>query len=157
MEFALLNSAYQNAILKPKQVICLESLYLQQDVMCVLPTGYGKSLIFHLLPMLLFIKLKLRDDLLLGWRSKGISTTLVDSIFIIVSPLSSLMSNQISRLGVSGIRASVMSSMKESRKGLDSDDVDSIDDQVVDVDFSQCEETNYVTDIITLFLLTRRV
>ena len=49
------------------------------------------------------------------------------------------MSNQISRLGVSGIRASVMS-MKESRKALDSDDVDSIDDQVVDVDFSQCEE-----------------
>ena len=31
-------------------------------------------------------------------------------------------------------------SMKESRKGLDSDDVDNIDDQVVDVDFSQCEE-----------------
>ena len=139
LEFALLNSAYQNAILKPKQVICLESLYLQQDVMCVLPTGYGKSLIFHLLPMLLFAKLKLQGDLLLGWRSKGISTTLVDSIVVVVSPLNSLMSNQISRLGVSGIRASVMS-MKESRKALDSDDVDSIDDQVVDVDFSQCEE-----------------
>ena len=60
LEFALLNSAYKCTILKPKQVICLETLYLQKDVMCVLPTGYGKSLIFHLLPMLLFAKLKLR-------------------------------------------------------------------------------------------------
>ena len=63
---------------------------------------------------------------------------MVDSIVIVVSPLNYLRSSQISRLGVGGIRASVMS-MKESRKGLDSDDVDSIDDQVVDVDFSQCE------------------
>ena len=49
----------------PKQVISLESVYLQKDVMCILPTGYGKSLIFHLLPMLLFAKFKLRGDLLL--------------------------------------------------------------------------------------------
>ena len=45
------------------------------------------------------------------------------------------MSNQISRLSESGIKASVMN-MKETRKGLDSDD----EEVVADIDFSQCEE-----------------
>ena len=44
-EFAILNSFYQDIIFKPKQVICLEGIFLQNDVLCVLPTGYGKSLI----------------------------------------------------------------------------------------------------------------
>ena len=47
LEFAVLNSMYEHRILKPKQVLCMESLYLNKDLMCVLPTGYGKSLIFH--------------------------------------------------------------------------------------------------------------
>ena len=32
LEFALLNSVDQGIILKPKQVLCLESVYLQNDV-----------------------------------------------------------------------------------------------------------------------------
>ena len=55
LEFAVLNSLYQDTILKSKQVICLENIYLK-DVMCVLPMLYGKSLIFHLLLMLLYAK-----------------------------------------------------------------------------------------------------
>ena len=53
LEFAVLNSMYENRILKPKQVFCMECLYLEEDLTCVLPAGCGKSLIFHLLPMLL--------------------------------------------------------------------------------------------------------
>ena len=139
LEFALLNSLYQDIIIKPKQVLCLESIYMQNDVMCVLPTGYGNSLIFHLLPMLLFAKFKLRFDLLRDWRLNGICTTVVNSIVIVVSPLNSLMSNQISRLNVSGIRASVIK-IKEGRKGLASHDADELDGVTVDIDFSQCEE-----------------
>ena len=75
LEFAVLNSLYQETILKPKQVLCLESLYLQNDVMCVLSTGYGKSLIFHLLPMLLFAKCRIRD---VGWKSKDVCVDLVN-------------------------------------------------------------------------------
>ena len=67
LEFALLNSVYKGIILKPKQVLCLESAYLEKDVMCVLPTGYGKSLIFHLLPMLIFAKYKLRMQWCPSW------------------------------------------------------------------------------------------
>ena len=93
LEFAVLNSLYQETILKPKQVSCLESVYLGKDVICVLPTGYGKSLIFHLLPMLLFAKFNLCGNLLSQWRSKGFCTATVESIVIVVSPLNSLMSD----------------------------------------------------------------
>ena len=61
LEFAMSNSAYNNIILKPKQVACLESLYLGKDVVCVLPTGYGKSLVFHLLPSLMFARNRSRE------------------------------------------------------------------------------------------------
>ena len=56
LEFAVLNSAYHNNILKPKQVLRLESIYLRKYVICILPTGYGKSLIFHLTPLLMFAR-----------------------------------------------------------------------------------------------------
>ena len=56
LEFVMSNSSYNNIILKSKQVTCLESLYLGKDVVCVLPNGYGKSLVFHLLPLLMFTR-----------------------------------------------------------------------------------------------------
>ena len=137
LEFAVLNSVYQDAVLKPKQVISLESVYFQKDVVCVLPTGYGKSLIFHLLPMLLFAKFKLRGDLLLKWRSRSISMDNVSSIVVVVSPLNSLMTDQVSRLRMSGIQASVMN-IKESDKDQMADDSDENTD--VDIDFTLCEK-----------------
>ncbi len=83
--------------LKPKQVVCLDSIFLQKNVMCVLPTGYGKSLIFHLVPMLLFAKGKIGDDFFRCWKSRGIVLSeAVNAIGIVVSPLTLLMSNQIS-------------------------------------------------------------
>ena len=108
LDIALINSVYNEIILKPKQVLCLESAYLEKDVMCVLQTGYGKSLIFHLLSMLLFAEHKLRSDVLLGWRWRSISTAVVYSIVIVVSPLNSLMGDQIFCLKMSEIQASVI-------------------------------------------------
>ena len=143
LEFAICNSLYCGAILKPKQVTCLESAYLQKDVLCVLPTGYGKSLIFHLLPGLLFAKdkLKLNIDFLVGWKSRGI--TAVTSIVIVVSPLNSLIVNQIERLSLSGIRASVLS-VKEKPEEQE-DNVSQYQDEDDDgkrfeCDFGLCEE-----------------
>jgi superfamily II DNA helicase RecQ len=104
LKFVIENSLYRDTILKPKQMICLESVFSQKDVMCVLPTGYVKSLIFHLMPMLLFAKHELDRD-----SFGGISSEDVNTIVIVISPLNSLMSNQISRLSLSGIRAAVLS------------------------------------------------
>ena len=146
LEIALLNSVYIEIILKPKQVLCLESVYLDKDVMCVLPTGYGKSLIFHLLPMFLFAKHKLQSNVFGGWKSnlQSISTAVVDSIVIVVSPLNSLMSDQISRLRMSGIEASVIG-VKELRQQMasssdDEDSEDKGDDFDVKIDFCLCQE-----------------
>lgn len=98
LEFAILNSLYCEVVLKPKQVICLEKVFLNLDILAVLPTGYGKSLIFYLLPALLYAK------------KHGVSKSKVNisSIIVVVSPLNALIANQISRLDSSGIRATAL-------------------------------------------------
>ena len=55
LHFAIVNSSYWNINLKPKQVQCLEAIYFGRDTIGVLPTGYGKSIIFHLLLGLAFL------------------------------------------------------------------------------------------------------
>ena len=90
LQFAVSNSVYCNTILKPKQVICLEYVYLKNDVLCVLPTGYGKSLVF------------------LGPSLWSMNISMVTTIIVVVSPLNALISNQIARLCSSGIRATVL-------------------------------------------------
>ena len=87
LEFALLNSVYKEIILKPKQVLCLESVYVR------LANGLREVLNFSPSAnvVIIFAKYKLRSDVLLGWRSNASSTTVVNSIVIVVSPLNSLM------------------------------------------------------------------
>ena len=43
-------TSYDSVFLKVKQFKILEACMLRQHVIGVLPTGYGKSVIFHLLP-----------------------------------------------------------------------------------------------------------
>ena len=57
LQAAIFNSIYSNANLKVKHVICLKAIYRGRDVVAVLPTGYGKSVIFHLLPSLFLDKI----------------------------------------------------------------------------------------------------
>ena len=121
LEFAMSNSSYSNIILKPKQVACLESPYLGKDVVCVLPTGYGKSLVFHLLPSLMFARNRSREtqiEFLKTWKLSGISTKDVSFIVIVVSPLNALINNQISRLQSCGIQASAIS-VKDKKDNID--------------------------------------
>ena len=100
LEFAILNSLYCDVVLKPKQVICLEQIFLNLDILVVLPTGYGKSLIFYLLPALLYAKKHGVPK-----RKEQVN---ISSVIVVVSPLNALMTNQISRLDSSGIRATVL-------------------------------------------------
>ena len=53
VQSALLSTGNHSIIPKVKQVICLESLFLKKDLVAVLPTGYGKSPVFQVLPRML--------------------------------------------------------------------------------------------------------
>ena len=50
VRYALDVTSYDSVFLKVKQFKILEACMLRQHVIGVLPTGYGKSVIFHLLP-----------------------------------------------------------------------------------------------------------
>jgi superfamily II DNA helicase RecQ len=70
--------------------------------------------------------------------SKDIATAAVSSIVMVVSPLNSLMSDQVSRLYPSGIRASVIDVNKQTRQHQSDDDSEENIEHVID--FSLCEE-----------------
>ena len=128
LHFAVLNSLHSEVILKPKQVICLEKIFLNMDILATLPTGYGESLIFCLIPALIFAKKN-------GVKcSRRIST-----IVIVVSPLNALIENQISRLCDSGIRATALD-VKSCRQ----DDNDESEDESL-CDFSMSDKEKLET------------
>ena len=91
-----LKSAAQGALtkrnlsiaLKKEQMECVSSIVDGRDVLAVLPTGYGKSLIFQLLPDIF-------DHLL----------HVEDSMVLVISPLNALMHDQIAKLNERGISA----------------------------------------------------
>lgn len=75
--------------LKDKQLETLRALYNGHDCVSVMPTGYGKSVIFQCLPWLFQCKRGLQYPL----------------ITLVVSPLTSLMQDQVMTLCEKGIKA----------------------------------------------------
>ena len=90
--------------LKDKQLEAIRSVYNGKDVFLWLPTGYGKSVCYQCLPFLFDHKLS-RIDLPLTDRS----------VCLVVSPLVSLMSDQVTSLRTSGVQAAILS----GNKGID--------------------------------------
>ncbi|XP_066935524.1 probable ATP-dependent DNA helicase RecS [Clytia hemisphaerica] len=74
-------SSFANFCFKAKQIQCFEYILGGHDVIAVLPTGYGKSLIFHLLPWILPQKQPNQSN-----------------IVLVVCPLSSIIRDQVSLL-----------------------------------------------------------
>jgi len=70
----------RDIVLKPKQRECLQAVYDSRDVIVNLPSGYGKSLIYHLLPNLLAC------------------------VVIVVSPLNIIQNDQLRKLNNKGIK-----------------------------------------------------
>ena len=79
--------------LKPEQKACVNSIYEGKDVFLWLPTGFGKSICYEVLPFVF--------DIELGR---------VGSLVFVVSPLVSLMIDQVRSLRSRGVNAAVMSS-----------------------------------------------
>lgn len=91
---ALLNSIgeYDKTLtLKPKQVECLRKIYSGNDVVVNLPTGYGKSVIYHLLPNLFRNKLKIEIN--------------CPATVLVLCPLNIIQEDQNKLLSSKGIRA----------------------------------------------------
>ena len=88
--------------LKVKQVIGIYNIYQGRDVFALLPTGYGKSVIYQLLPDMF-------DD---------------SKIIIVVSPLNSIIKDQMDSLTKKNIKSSVLNCFEEQGliKLFDDDD-----------------------------------
>jgi superfamily II DNA helicase RecQ len=80
-----------------------------EDILAVLPTGYGKSLIYQLLPLILFRKV-FKEDPNRGIISIGDITT----VLLVISPLNSLISDQIRKLLTTGLRVSSLNVSQQS-------------------------------------------
>ena len=89
----------QDIVIKEKQSEAIKSIYEGKDVFAWLPTGYGKSLLYQLL---LF-----HFDFQLG-RTRAIATE--RSVALVISPLVSLMMDQICSLQVHGVCAAIRNS-----------------------------------------------
>jgi superfamily II DNA helicase RecQ len=146
LHVAITSSPYSNINLRPKQVVSLESLFLGRDVISVLPTGYGKSLIFQILPMLLFAKECIRRGISIQEIHK--ESDLFSNICIIVTPLNSLIADQIKRLSLAGFRAAIFN-VKTKRgnelETLGTDGTESIyinEDEDVQCDLQICDQDN---------------
>ena len=78
--------------LKPEQIASIKGIYEGRDVFTWLPTGFGKSICYQVLPFLFDVKL-CRND----------------SAILVVSPLVSLMIDQAQNLKSKGVDAAIMS------------------------------------------------
>ncbi|KAK6191082.1 hypothetical protein SNE40_002829 [Patella caerulea] len=87
--FAKTNLGVRNIVLKDKQIETLQAVYDDKDCISILPTGYGKSLIFQLLPW--FLKAKLSSP--------------YTPIVLVVCPLNSIMQDQGTGLVKKGVQA----------------------------------------------------
>ena len=72
--------------LKTEQVNALKSVYQGRDTVCILRTGFGKSVIYQLTPYLLAHKVP-------------------DAITLVISPLNSIMQDQVMKLCRQGVKA----------------------------------------------------
>ena len=85
--------------LKREQLEAVQSIYKGQDAFIFLPTGFGKSICYECLPFLYdfkFNRMNIQDR----------------STVLVVSPLISLMTNQVSSLKKRGVSAAILRSSR---------------------------------------------
>lgn len=93
---------------KPEQRLALSQLVRGDDVLACFPTGFGKSLIFHLLPSVCNVL-----------RTMGYSKTFpIDPIVLVAAPLLSLMRDQVAYLTECGVRASMIGTSESTDKEI---------------------------------------
>ena len=116
-------------VLKDKQLEIIRYITLEKrDVMAVLPTGYGKSLVYQLIPPII------------DFMEKRPSTAA--AIVLVFSPLNALI-RQVIKLRESGMKACIL---KGDRVALDAEDT-----EVVHVSLSTAETLESLKDFQLIF------
>ena len=98
IKYALRVTNYENIFLKVKQYQVVESVLLKRDTIGILATGYGKSVIFHLIPFA-------ANYLYKNFNGRNIQN---GNIILIITPLNAIIDDQISILKKHGIKATVL-------------------------------------------------
>jgi superfamily II DNA helicase RecQ len=129
VNYALQITNYHNLFLKVKQYQILESVILKRDTIGILPTGYGKSIIFHLLPFA-------ADYLSQNNTTNG-------NIALIVTPLNAIIDDQISFLQKHGIEAVALNAISVAHVERESDNEEDGTKTSVDRD---CQENGLALD-----------
>ena len=105
VSYALGKLGLPHVTLKEEQRLAIKAIFDGRDVFVCLPTGYGKSLCFQTLPFIMDYKLDL-----VGTEQR--------SIVLVVSPLVSLMIDQVRSLRKSGVKSSIITSSSTVAKEL---------------------------------------
>ena len=93
LEKVLESIGHKHLKLKPKQREALQEIIVnKRDCLAILPTGYGKSLIYQLLPSVADHMASVNGD-----------TAKNKSIVIVVSPLNALIDDQLNKLNSVGV------------------------------------------------------
>ena len=124
LQAAISHSIYSKVNLKVKQVICFEAIYHGRDVVAVLPTGYGKSVIFHLLPSLFLDKI-------------NYERVAAAHPVVVVSPLNALIKDQIRRLQEGNVKAAILNVKNKANSG-------NLELDLSDANLSQLRDAKYV-------------
>ena len=95
-------------VLKEEQRCAVKAIYEGRDVFVCLPTGYGKSLCYQTLPFVMNYK---RSQTVQEARERG-------SAIIVVSPLVTLMEDQVSGLRKHGVKSIITSSASVTREHI---------------------------------------
>ena len=96
LSFAIQCLSCPSLKLKPEQRVAIEHIFNGSDVFVWLPTGFGKSICYQVLPYLFDAKF-------------GTSKQIVSAV-VVVSPLLSLMVDQVRNLRNQGARAAILTS-----------------------------------------------
>ena len=111
VKYALERVGKAGMVLKSKQVEAIRCVYEGKDVFVFLPTGFGKTICFEVLPFLF--------DYKHGKVGNTSTATERGSVVVVVSPLVSLMTDQVYSLRSRGVSAAVMTRQqcRESSSG----------------------------------------
>ncbi len=101
VEYGIQKLGYER--IKPEQLSAVQAALKGEHVFVSVPTGFGKSLVYQLLPFC-------AESLL---RSSGCAEP-VTPIVVVVSPLLSLMHDQVSKLAGRGVKAMCISGESEA-------------------------------------------